>query len=308
MRAKSSFPYDLAFSRTVGWVTADELQVLRGKRIAIAGMGGVGGVHLLTLARLGIGGFHIADFDRFEIHNFNRQAGAFVSTLGQEKVQVMKKMALDINPDLELRVFAHGVTWANMEEFFKGVDLYVDGLDYFAFSARQMVFRYCSANRIPIVSVGPIAMGGALINFLPGRMTPERYFDWEPHDTQETLAAKFLVGITPSLAHLKHLVAPEAVNFAEQRGPSTPMACDLCAGIAGTEALKILLKRGTVISAPRTVYFDAFANRVHVNRTWWGNRNPLQRLKIFLALRKLRAGTGSPPHSESPSRLRKTGS
>ena len=70
------FTYDLAFSRNIGWVTRDEQHDLRDKRVAIAGMGGVGGSHLLTLTRLGIGGFHLADFDTFELANFNRQAGA----------------------------------------------------------------------------------------------------------------------------------------------------------------------------------------------------------------------------------------
>jgi tRNA A37 threonylcarbamoyladenosine dehydratase len=57
------FSYAQAFDRNIGWVTEPEQQLLRAKRIAIAGLGGVGGAHLLTLARLGIGGFHLADFD-----------------------------------------------------------------------------------------------------------------------------------------------------------------------------------------------------------------------------------------------------
>jgi tRNA A37 threonylcarbamoyladenosine dehydratase len=50
----NAFSYEQAFSRNIGWVTPAEQQVLRGKRVAIAGGGGVGGVHLLTLARLGV--------------------------------------------------------------------------------------------------------------------------------------------------------------------------------------------------------------------------------------------------------------
>lgn len=79
----TAFQYDEAFSRNIGWVTAEEQCVLRTKRVAIAGLGGVGGGHLLTLTRLGIGGFHLADFDTFDLANFNRQASAATSTLGQ---------------------------------------------------------------------------------------------------------------------------------------------------------------------------------------------------------------------------------
>ena len=55
-------------------MTRDEQRTLRGKRVAIAGLGGVGGLHLLTLARLGIGRFRLAEFDRFDLANFNRSA------------------------------------------------------------------------------------------------------------------------------------------------------------------------------------------------------------------------------------------
>ena len=57
------FDYGIAFSRDIGWDTDAEQQQLSNKRIAIAGMGGVGGFHLLTLARLGVGRFYIADLD-----------------------------------------------------------------------------------------------------------------------------------------------------------------------------------------------------------------------------------------------------
>src|SRR4051812_19668227 len=61
----SAFDYDEAFSRNLGWVTEAEQQRLRRARVCIAGLGGVGGIYLLTLARLGIGAFSVADFDRF---------------------------------------------------------------------------------------------------------------------------------------------------------------------------------------------------------------------------------------------------
>src|SRR3954451_4920809 len=101
----SRFSYDDAFCRNIGWVTSDEQHALRGKRVAIAGMGGVGGVHLLTLARLGVGAFNLADFDTFDLANFNRQVGATIETLGRPKLDVMAEMALSINPELRIGRF-----------------------------------------------------------------------------------------------------------------------------------------------------------------------------------------------------------
>ena len=138
------FDYEAAFSRNIGWVTEREQSQLRNKRVAIAGMGGVGGQHLLALTRLGIGNFNIADFDTFEIANFNRQTGAVLSALGQPKVRVLADMALDINPELNIQQFPTGVTPKNLEDFLKDVDIYVDGLDFFAIPMRRNVFATCS--------------------------------------------------------------------------------------------------------------------------------------------------------------------
>jgi hypothetical protein len=60
------------------------------------------------------------------------------------------------------------------------------------------------------------------------------------------------------------------------------MACQLCAGVVGTQAVKILLKRGTVLAAPHGMQYDAYRDKM--KRTWrpWGHRNPLQRLAIAI--------------------------
>ena len=136
-----TFSYDEAFSRNIGWVTEVEQQALRGKRVAIAGLGGVGGVHFLTLARLGVGHFAIADLDRFDLVNFNRQVGATTQTLGRSKVETLAGMALEINPELDIRTFEDGVRPDNLDAFLDGADVYVDGLDFFAFDARERTLR-----------------------------------------------------------------------------------------------------------------------------------------------------------------------
>ncbi|WP_018141241.1 ThiF family adenylyltransferase [Thioalkalivibrio sp. ALJ7] len=283
----NAFDYDTAFTRTVGWVTRPELHTLREKRVAIAGLGGVGGSHLLTLARLGIGHFHIADFDHFELHNMNRQAGASMSRLGQPKVEALRDLALDINPELDIRIFPEGVSTTRMDAFLEGADVYVDGLDFFVFQTRRDMFAACQQRGIPAVTVAPLGMGAALLNFHPSGMTFDTYFDLRDDLDDEALSVRFMMGLAPAMLHMGYLADPDAVDLAAQRGPSTPMACELCAGVAGTEVLKILLGRGRVTWAPRGVHYDAYRQRLA--RTWrpGGNRNPLQRLLIGIARRRL---------------------
>ena len=286
-RTLTPFRREIAFSRTLGLITRDELKALEGKTVAIAGLGGVGGSHLLTLTRLGLGGFHLADFDTFALENFNRQAGANMSTLGQPKLDVMEDAARQINPDLRIRRFPEGVSAENIDEFLEGVDIYVDSLDYFAFGIRSLVFKACYERGIPAVTAGPLGMGVALLNFMPGEMTFGAYFDWKDTDTEFVKAVKFLVGLAPSMPHRHYLVDRSYVDLHARKGPSTPMGCELCAGFAGTELLKILLNRGKIRPAPHSLHFDAYLNKLYAKFIWLGNRNPIQKVKIAYALRTL---------------------
>nr|WP_281401047.1 ThiF family adenylyltransferase [sulfur-oxidizing endosymbiont of Gigantopelta aegis] len=147
--------------------------MLRSKRIAIGGLGGVGGSHLITLTRLGIGQFNIADMDIFELANFNRQTGASLSHINRPKTAVMAELALEINADLALNIFSEGVNEQNLDEFLEGVDLYVDGLDFFALKVRKSVFNACAEKCIPAITAAPLGVGGCVIVFFAGEMTFE---------------------------------------------------------------------------------------------------------------------------------------
>lgn len=281
-----SFDYREAFNRTVGWVTPGELDKLRQSRVAVGGLGGVGGSHVLTLARLGIGAFHIADFDTFALANMNRQAGAFVSTIDQPKSAVLERLARDINPEADIRVFAEGVTDDNLEAFLDGVDVYVDGLDLFAVKARRAVFAACERRRIPAVTAAPLGMGASLLCFTPTSMGFEDYFQLEGQDELEQVI-RFLIGVAPAMLHRGYLVHPAAVDFLAKKGPSTPMGCEMAAALAGSATLKLLLGRGPVLSAPSGLQVDAYRNKLV--RTWrpLGNRNPIQSLGLLIARRVL---------------------
>ena len=280
------FNYTEAFSRNIGWLTENEQHTLANKRVAIAGLGGVGGSHLLTLARLGIGQFNISDLDTFELANMNRQAGASMSTLNQNKIDVLERMATDINPELNINKFSNGVTLENLDEFLDGVDVYIDGLDFFQLDIRRAVFKACYDKGIPTITAAPIGMGTALLVFLPGKMSFDDYFQLVGYSETEQYI-RFLAGLAPSMMHASYIADQSRVDFENKKGPSTPMACDFCAGIAATQALKLLLKRGKVVAAPYGLHFDAYKNKL--KKTWrpMGNNNPLQRVLIQIIKGKL---------------------
>ena len=98
-----------------------------------------------------------------------------------------------------------------------------------------------------------------------------------------------MIGLAPRMLHGGYLMNRGTVDFANRRGPSTPMACEICAGVAATEVLKIILERGRTWAAPHGVHFDAYKNKLV--RTWrpGGNSNPLQRLLLTIARRQFAA-------------------
>jgi len=120
------FEYNLALSRDIGWFTEDEQQILRSKRVAIAGLGGVGGGHLITLVRLEITKFNLSDFDEFSCENTNRQAGANIYSYDKKKLDAMVDMAKAINPEIGMKLLPEGINAKNTVEFLEDVDCYVD--------------------------------------------------------------------------------------------------------------------------------------------------------------------------------------
>lgn len=79
-------------------------EYLSGLKVAVFGLGGVGGFALDALARAGVGHFLITDFDTISKTNINRQLIALHSTVGQKKTEVFKTRILDINPNAKVQV------------------------------------------------------------------------------------------------------------------------------------------------------------------------------------------------------------
>ena len=287
MSARENFDYNEAFSRTLGWISESEREILRSKRVAIAGLGGVEDLHFITLVRLGVTKFNVAELDQVELANFNRQICASVSTLGREKIEVMRELGLDINPQLDLRLFPQGVSEGNLEEFLEDVDLYVDGIDFFELDIRRRLFDVCARKKIPAMTTAPMGMGAAHINFLPGKMTFEEYFRINDV-SEEDKYIQFLAGLSPAMLQRNYIVDFSRVNFLKRKVPSTPMGCYLCTGVVGTEALKILLNRPGVCAAPVSFQFDAYRARFKKIRLMFGNRSLRQRILFNILRRQLK--------------------
>ena len=296
----AAWDYDAAYSRNAGLVSPTEQIHLRHARIAIAGMGGVGGVHLLTLARLGIGQFNIADGDSFEVANFNRQVGAEIESIGCNKATVMAKQAMQINPELTIDVWENPIGEKNIDEFLDGCDLVVDGIDFFSIAARRLLFQRAREKGLWAVTAGPIGFSTAWLTFDPQGMTFDRYFDLHDDQSQNEQLAAFAVGLTPRASHLRYLDLTQ-VDLEQARGPSVSPACQLASGVIGTEITKILLNRGAMRPAPWFHQFDAYRLSYRRGRLLGGNRNPWQRIKRRVLQRRFTDPRQEPSSPTRPS-------
>ncbi len=281
-----AWSYDEAFARNRGLISSDEQRRLRDSRVAIAGMGGVGGLHLATLARLGVGRFTIADPDTFETANFNRQYGALLRNMGRGKAEAMAEEALQINPELDTRVFHERITPANVGDFLEGTSVVLDGIDFFSFDARRLIFREARRRGIWAITAGPVGFSAAWLLFDPQGMDFDTYFGLHDGMAPVDQFAAFTIGLAPVGTHWPYLDLSEVKGKAA-RGPSAGIACQLCSGIAAVEAAKVILGRKPLRAAPCYAQFDAYRCLLRRGRLRWGSRGPLQCLKRAILRRRM---------------------
>jgi molybdopterin/thiamine biosynthesis adenylyltransferase len=277
--------YREAFQRNIGLLSDGEQRHLRNTRVAIAGMGGVGGIHATTLARLGVGKFHFADFDVFNVVNINRQAGATRSSMGHKKTDVMKELVLDINPFAQVIVFPYGVTNETRDAFLEGVDIVIDGLDFFEIEARRALYQRAREKNIFVVSAGPVGFGSAIFTVDPKGMSFDKYFDIHDGMSREEMVLRFGIGLTPALLQRAYF-QPASIDLKEKKAPSLVSGTLLASSIVASETIKILFKKPLRV-IPCSAQFDPFVERY--KKVWlpFGNRGVIQRLKIWIVWKQL---------------------
>ena len=136
------------FLRTEMLIGKDAVEKLNNSRVAVFGVGGVGGYVVEALSRAGVGNIDIIDNDTISVSNLNRQIIALNSTIGKNKVDVLKARLLDINPNLKVETYKCFFT-RNTEFDFSKYDYVVDAIDTVV-GKLELITRAKSAN-VPII-------------------------------------------------------------------------------------------------------------------------------------------------------------
>ena len=139
------------FSRTELLLGKEAIDRLSQSRVAIFGIGGVGGYVCEALVRSGVGAFDLIDDDKVCLTNLNRQIIATRKTIGQYKTEVMKERILDINPQADVRIHQCFFLPENAADFpFAEYDYIVDAVD--TVTAKLELVMKAKENNIPIIS------------------------------------------------------------------------------------------------------------------------------------------------------------
>ena len=152
------------FSRSEPLFTKEGMEKLKNSHVAVFGLGGVGGNLALSLARSGVGKITLVDFDTVSESNINRQALAFLSTVGRKKTDVAEEMIKDINPDC--KVIKKDVFFSEETENlfdFSEFDYVADAIDFVKSKIR--LIEICKEKDVPIIS----SMGTG------NKLCPERF-------------------------------------------------------------------------------------------------------------------------------------
>lgn len=139
------------FHRTEILIGTENLEKIKNQKIAIFGIGGVGSYVAEALARVGIQKFILIDNDKIDITNINRQIHATHETIGNLKVEEMKKRIKQINPQAQIETISEFVTEENIPNIIdQSIDYIVDAID--TVKSKIEIIKIAKSQNIPIIS------------------------------------------------------------------------------------------------------------------------------------------------------------
>jgi molybdopterin/thiamine biosynthesis adenylyltransferase len=262
--------YKSIFASNIGFFSEPEQEKLRRSVIAIAGMGGVGGLLAERLIRLGIGQLKILDPETFQQSNLNRQFGSSMLNLGQNRAEAVFKQTKDINPQARIQYSKASIKTENDAGLFvTGCDLVIDEMDFGLLKESILLQRAARRVGIYYMFAVDIGFGALVVIFDPNGLTLEEYdklpLDVNLEDAQELRVP--LERICPVMPSYAASASDEAnkilceVLAGDRPAPTNSIGVGLASVLAAIEAINILLKKRDIVSAPQYTYIDLIARQ-----------------------------------------------
>lgn len=184
---------------------------LKNSRALIVGLGGLGSPVALYLAAAGVGELHVADFDRVDVTNLQRQIIHDTGTVGESKVDSALRRLRLLNPEINVIAHRSALDADSLAEVVAAVDVVLDCCDNF--STREAVNRACVSARTPLVSGAAIRLEGQLSVFDPRQPASPCYHCLYGHGSEDELTCSEAGVIGPLVGLVGSLQALEALKL-----------------------------------------------------------------------------------------------
>ena len=259
------------FERNLGFLSTVEQETLHDSSVAIAGVGGDGGMLAIQLARMGVGNLRFADPDPFEIENINRQATCRESTLGVNKAEAVADYVQEINPELNIEVFDDGITLENAAQFVAGQDLLIDETEYTMQYLAVMLAREARKEGIPNMTALNIAFAALVTTYVADGKSLEKRLGFEEDTPVEEImeTEANLDRWLPYLPKYGDLEVLKKIGTGEKSAPSIAPGVAMAAALGATQAFLNLTSRGDnkrpkPVIAPRALVVDAITGKANI--------------------------------------------
>lgn len=223
--------------RQMPLVSEAEQEKFKNARITVIGCGGIGGLTIEMLARMGVGELVLVDEDVFDLSNLNRQTLSAHTNIGQSKSEIAQKKVNEINPYVNVISYNEHVDESNIDKLIKDSRLVIDALDNIL--TRVIVSRKAREYRIPFIHGAVHGTLGQITTFLPNTTSYEEMFN------------------LPSLNRdLTDEVMESLKNVTSGPPPVIGPTPNLVSCLEAMEAYKIITGIGKVTVSPKLLTFD----------------------------------------------------
>lgn len=271
--------------RNFGIYSIEEQKQLRKSNICVVGLGCVGELAALILVRIGVGNISIVDYDELKLINLNRNAYSFLSLVGKYKTKNIKNIIKDVDSSIKVKAINQKVTITNGEAILKNHDVVLQLVDDMA--SRIIVHRVARRLSIPCITMsGAPPFRAFVTSIMPEGISYEKLFNLPTvHLTDFDLSnEKILKDISllrkeRAQRSLKYGAIQDwisrYVNGEREIWAITPQRAYITAVLVSHEAIKILLNKDNIVSAPLIIdiNLDRFPNLIKIkkpypNKSW----------------------------------------
>jgi len=265
--------YDQMTFRNIGIFTLEEQNKLKNCCVAIAGVGGVGGLLAERLIRIGVGKLCITDPGTFEPTNFNRQFGSTTKTIDMNKAETVYAELLEINPDAAIDYDVNGIN--SQEDAFRLVekaDIIVDEMDFPMLKESIYLQRAARKKGIFYMFSAALGFGASTTVFAPDGITLEEYNKFPRDcDLNDLTSHRIpLQNICPELptyiGQSMTLNDIDAMIQGKKAISTNSIGVGLSSVVTTNEVVNVVLRKKTLVLAPDTIVVDLLDRHYTIKR------------------------------------------